>query len=129
MAWWLFRCYLEANGTDVIDDWYQAQPDKLQAKFDTRIHFLRQQERHAWVRPYFDTLGGDCAGLGELRFEYNNVQYRVIGFASGKMEFTWLLVAKEIGGRFDPRSACEIAQQRKSEVVADRRRTRDCEFD
>lgn len=129
-TWWVFRCYLDQAGDDVIDAWYEAcGDDKLRAKFDTRIHFLRQQARDKWVRPYFDTLGADCAGLGELRFEYKNVQYRIIGFASGKLEWTWLFVATEVGGKFVPKDTCGIAQSRKREVEKDRNRACDCEFD
>ncbi|MDE2466839.1 MAG: type II toxin-antitoxin system RelE/ParE family toxin [Alphaproteobacteria bacterium] len=125
----VFRCYLGTGGKDVIDGWYEAQEERLQAKFDTRMRFLRQQPRASWVRPYFDTLGGACAGLGEMRFEYKNVQYRVIGFASGEMEYTWLFVALEKGGKFVPRDTCTMAQQRKAEVMADRGRAHGCEFD
>ena len=80
--WWTFRCYLDSRGSDVIDEWYRAQPDALQAKFDTRMRYLQQQPRSSWIRPYFDTLSDDCAGLGELRLEWKNVQHRIIGFAS-----------------------------------------------
>jgi hypothetical protein len=129
MASWVFRCYLDPTGIDVIDAWYQAQPENLQAKFDTRLRFLRQQERHNWIRPYFDTLAGECAGLGELRFEFKNVQYRILGFASGKMEYIWVFVAKEVARRFVPKRACGQALKRKAEVETDRRRSRDCKFD
>jgi hypothetical protein len=128
-VWWTFRCYLDAVGVDVIGEWYEGQPDQLQAKFDTRIRYLRQQSRDKWIRPHFDTLGEDCAGLGELRFEWKNTQYRIIGFASGKMEYSWLMPAIERGGKFEPRETCAIAQRRKAEILADRRRARDCDFE
>lgn len=128
-AWWTFRCYVDVADIDVIDEWYQAQPDKLQAKFDTRVRYLQQQPRSAWIRPYFDTLHGECAGLGEIRFEWKNVQHRPLGFASGKMEFTLLFVATEKGGKFEPRAACSIAIRRKEEVTTDRRRARVCQFE
>lgn len=126
---WTFRCYVDGRGVDVIDEWYQAQPDDLQAKFDTRVRYLRQQPRDKWGRPHFDTLGGDCAGLGELRLEHKNVQWRIIGFASGQMEYTWVFVAKERGDKFVPKDACKTSQSRKAEVTADRRRARDYELD
>ena len=128
-VWWTFRCYLTPTGVDVIDEWYQGQPEQLQAKFDTRLRYLQQQPRSAWKRPYFDTLGDECAGLGEIRFEWRNVQYRPIGFASGALEFTLVMIAIERGGKFEPRSTCQIAQSRKAELIADRSRARDCEFD
>lgn len=126
---WDFRCYLSPVGVDVIDQWYQAQPDKLKAKFDIRVRYLRQQPRSAWIRPYFDKLSGECAGLGEIRFEWNNVQYRPIGFFSGESKFVLVLVAKERGGKFDPRGTCAIAQRRKNEVLTNWERARDCDFD
>lgn len=126
---WTFRCYLDANGADVIDAWLGAQNDKIQAKFDQRVRHLRQQPRDKWVRPYFDTLSDDCSGLGEIRFEVGNVQHRVIGFASDEMEFTLVFVATEKGGKFVPKDTCKSAQRRKTEVLADRTRAHDCDFE
>jgi hypothetical protein len=129
MVWWRFRCYVVNGEIDAIDEWYDRQPDQLQAKFDTRMRFLQQTPRDKWVRPYFDTLGGECAGLGEVRFEWKNVQYRPIGFASGEMEFTLVFVAEERGGAFVPRNTCRRSQSRKAEVTRDRERARDCVFE
>jgi len=126
---WQFRCYLDEDGVDVIDDWIRAQPDAFQGQIETRLRFLRQQPRDYWVRPLFDTLGAECSGLGELRLKYKNVQWRIIGFASGQMEFTWIFVAQEKGNRFVPKNTCDIAQRRKAIVTADRSRSRACEFD
>jgi hypothetical protein len=128
-AWWRFRCYLKKDGIDVIDEWYRLQPEALQAKFDTRMRYLQQQPRDAWKRPYFDTLGGACAGLGEVRFEWKNVQYRPIGFASGEMEFTLVFVAEEHEDKFVPRRTCKVSQDRKTETQLDRDRASDCEFE
>ena len=107
------RGLLTERGIDVIDEWYDAQPEQLQAKFDTRVRYLRQRPRSDWVRPYFDSLGKKCAGLCEIRFEWNKVQYRPIGFASGEMEFTLVFVAKERGERFVPPTTCQISQSQK----------------
>lgn len=131
MADWQFRCYLVGQDLDVLDEWRNANAadDALIAKLDTRLRFLRQQPRDRWVRPNFDTLGNDCSGLGEVRFEYKNVQYRPLGFASGKMEFTFVFVAIEKGGKFVPKNTCKVAQERKAEVEADRSKARDCDPD
>lgn len=129
MAWWVFRCYLDADGNDVIDQWREAQEDKFQAKIDTRFKYLQQQPRDSWTRPYFDTLSDECEGLGELRIPYKNVEHRVIGFAMGVMTYVWVLPAKEVGGKFVPKNACQTAQGRKIEVMQGWRETRDCEFD
>lgn len=126
---WTIRCYLDDKRNDVIDAWRQQQPEELQAKFDERVRYLRAQPRERWVRPYFDTLKGNCKGLGEIRFKYNNVQYRPLGFFSGKLEFTLVFIAQEKGGRFDPLSACEQGLKRKLEIEADRSRANDCDLE
>lgn len=114
---------------DAIDAWYVGQSDQVQAKFDQRLRFLRQQPRDKWVRPYFDTLSAPCDGLGEVRFECGNVQYRPIGFASGAMEYTLVFIATEKGDKFIPKDTCASAQKRKAEVLADRSRADDCDFE
>lgn len=128
-VWWTFRCYVDGRGVDVIDEWYLVQPDDLQAKFDTRMRYLQQQPRAKWTRPHFDVLGEECVGLGELRFEWKNIQYRLIGCPSGKLIYTWLMVAIEKGDRFEPRDTCGICQRRKREAESDRRWSRDCDFE
>jgi Phage derived protein Gp49-like (DUF891) len=131
VAHWRFRCYVVEYNLGVLDNWRREHQgdDKLLAKLDTRLRFLQQQPRDKWVRPYFDTLTDDCAGLGELRFEHMNVQYRFIGFASKEMEYTWLAAVTEKGGRFVPKDTCAIAQHRKRAVVADRSLAVDCDPD
>jgi len=128
MAAWAFRCYL-INDNDVLDEWRKANEadDKLLVKLDTRLRFLQQQPRDKWVRPYFDTLSDDCAGLGEVRFEHKNIQHRLIGFASGHLEFTFLMAVIEKGGKFVPLTTCTIAQTRKTQVLAERSLASDCD--
>lgn len=129
MSLWTFRCYVDAQGNDVIDQWYRTQPPKLRAKFDARLHYLRAQPRSGWVRPYFDILKNDCAGLAEIRFEFNNVQYRPLGCFSGELNFTFLLVALEKQRKFVPPNACTQALARKNEIATDARRSHACNFE
>jgi hypothetical protein len=93
------------------------------------MRYLQQQPRELWTRPYFDTLGGECQGLGELRLPWMNVQYRPIGFASGEMEYTWLFVAEERNGNFVPRNTCTICQARKNDVLQCEQRACVCDFE
>ena len=104
-------------------------PCLLLAKLDTRLRFLQQQSREFWRRPYFDTLSDDCSGLGEVRFEYRNIQHRILGFASGQMEYTFLMAAVERGDKFEPHDTCDIAQRRKRAALADRSLAVDCDTD
>lgn len=126
---WTTSCYVNDRGEDVIDVWYQAQPERLQAKFDARMRHLVAQPREAWTRPYFDMLHGKCKDIGEVRWEYKNVQYRLLGCFSGPMQFTLLLVATESEGRFVPKNACMQAQMRKMEIELKRRKTNVREFE
>jgi Phage derived protein Gp49-like (DUF891) len=126
---WDIRCYLDDDGIDVIDSWYRAQPERLQAKFDTKVRYLRAQPRERWVRPYFDQLKGPCKGLCEIRFEFNNVQYRPIGIFSGKMEFTLVLVAAKNGKRFDPSNTCHLGNRRKLEIESNRSKSHECDME
>ena len=125
---WAVRCFLD-SGVDVIDAWYRAQPEELQAKFDARIRYLREQPPANWCPPYFKNLVRDCKGLGEIRFEFRNVQYRPLGFFFGQLTFVLVLVATKTGDVFDPRNACELGLRRKSLVESDQaRHSRDCTF-
>jgi hypothetical protein len=125
---WSIRCFQDSSG-DIIDDWYRQQPEELQAKFDTQLRYLREQPPANWCPPYFKALQRECKGLGEVRFEFHNVQYRPLGFFAGQLEFILVLVATKKGSVFDPRNACELGQRRKSLILADKQRhSRDCEF-
>lgn len=115
---------------DVIDQWYQQQPEDLQAKFDARIQYLRQQPIANWKEPHFKNLARDGKGLGEIRFEFQNVQYRPLGFFSEtRLEFVLLLATTKKGNAFDPRNAIDLCQRRKILVRSDKQRySRDCQF-
>lgn len=114
-ALWRFRCYVSGRGIDEIKRWYDEGEPKMGAAFLSRLQTLSQLEAHQWELPYFRWLHGDCRGLGEVRFKANGVQHRPLGFLSGDT-FTLLFGAKEKGGKFLPKSACEIAQARKIEI-------------
>ena len=127
---WSFRCFLSARRRDVVDDWYRGLDDRAQAAFDTRMRFLKQQPITGWKRPHFDKFAGRYRGLGKVRFQSGNVQYRPIGFFSGGQEFTFVFPeATERGGRWAPRNARDIARDRMEIARNDRRRTHGCEFE
>jgi hypothetical protein len=123
---WIFRCYVDGDGIDVIDAWYGSQDDVVQAKFDTRVRFLQQQPRDKWKRLGFDTYKD---GVGYIRMDIGNVQHRVFGCPMGQLEYAWLIAATKKGKAFSPRGADETAVERMAEVVAERERSRDCEFE
>lgn len=118
MAIWTFRSYVSPRNEEEVAAWYAIQPPKVQAAFDQRLRNLSQMAPHEWREPFTKQLEGPCDGLVEIRFKADRVQHRPLGFfGPGLMKFTILLIAREIGDRFDPRDACAIALRRKDEVL------------
>lgn len=115
---WMFRGYVSPAGVNEVAEWYARQNAEVQAGFDRRLHDLRQMAPHEWREPFTKQLEGECDGLVEIRFKAARVQQRPLGFyGPGRMEFTILLCAQEIGDRFEPRDACAIALRRKHDVL------------
>jgi hypothetical protein len=118
----LLRAYLLDDNADVISVWYDqyAGQPKVRAKLDMRMLHLRprrRDERDGWNRPYYDTLE---RGVGEVRFEIGNIQYRPIGFfGPAREEFTFLLFAIEQSDRLQPRNAIDEAVRRRGVVQSD----------
>lgn len=115
---WTFRGYVSADGVEEVSGWYEAQAADVRAKFDRRLHDLRQLRPNEWREPLTKQLEGNCDGLVEIRFKADRVQHRPLGFyGPGRMEFTILLCAREVGDRFEPVDACERALRRRDEVL------------
>ena len=107
-------------------EWHDGQwvvSKKVCAKFLQRLQTLAGLPLGEWREPLFKRLHGEATGISEIRFEYGNVQYRPLGFFSGKDEYTLLVPAIEKGSKFVPISSIKTAQARKNEVLIDRSRT------
>jgi hypothetical protein len=50
---WTIRCYVSARGVDEIQDWFDRQSARVQAKFLSRLKFLAQTPRPGWKREPF----------------------------------------------------------------------------
>ena len=131
MSQWVIKGYVSGDGQNIVRTWCNSVEDDVWLAFAIHLEYLCGQNPEKWVRPWIGTLAGGkrtrkkgCAGLVELRFEVRNVQHRPIGYFSGEMEFTILFFAKEVGGKFEPLTACEIAKTRKAEIDADKERAR-----
>jgi hypothetical protein len=122
---WTFRSYVDADGIDVIKIWFDDATTQARGKFRSRLRILGQLDRPEWRRPLFDTLGGDCAGLWEIRFEANNVPWRPLGFFQGGLVFTLVICATKNGDRWIPPNACDLGLRRKAEILADPTRVHD----
>lgn len=109
------------DGIDIVSAWYanQAGDSGLRAKLDARMIHLRQQPREGWKREPYDTLSD---GIGEIRFERKNIQYRPLGFFGhpNRYDFTFLLFATKKEGksatRWEPANALVLAVQRMEDL-------------
>ncbi len=128
---WKFLSYISGSGRDVVEEWCEDNPG-LQATLDAALKYLREQPRDQWRRPYFDQLGRECTGLGEVRFKdtRGRVQWRVLGFFGRERgQFTIVLVAKEKDNAFVPRNACRLGLERKALIEGDWSRVKEYELD
>lgn len=98
---------------------YDEGSAKLKATTLSRLRILASLQRSEWHEGYFKKLSGTCEGLWEIRFLADNVQQRPLGFHISNSEFVILYWAREIGGKFVPKKACEIALRRKDELSND----------
>lgn len=134
----IFRCYTDADGRDVIQDWYHARDGQARGHIVGVILAL-EQNPNAWRdKEMFKQLEKKsssklCVGFCEILIDYyDNVQnnfkhhYRIIGHLDGAI-FTMLYAFyKNEGGRYGV--PCRKAQERQAEIAVDRQRSRDCEF-
>lgn len=121
---WTWKSYVLPNDELLVKEWYEEVGAFVWQDFKTLLKYLDGQPPANWVRPYTGKLHEDCKGLVELRFDFGNVEYRPIGYYSGKMEFTIVFFATERDGKFDPPTSCEIAQRRRDEIENDKEKAR-----
>lgn len=105
--------YVDPTGNNLIRQWLDAQPRKVQMRIDALIRNLEAMER-LW-EPHVKMLKGPGKGLLELRIKINKIQYRPLGYyGPARGQVTLLLGAIEKGNRFEPKNACQTALNHKS---------------
>lgn len=121
-----FRSYLDQNGVDVVEAWFNDRrtTKRARAKFRNKLRILSRQDRLEWRRPIYDTLGEECAGLSEIRIDAE-VPWRPLGFFENENAFTLLICASKDEHGWIPRNACAIGLRRKIEILADPARSHD----
>jgi hypothetical protein len=128
MAEVLIKCFVWASGRNLVEDWLSEQRADTRAEFLNVMTALRDQPRSEWTRPDYGVLRRDGIGLGEVRFRVRNVEHRPIGFFIGDRIFVLVAFATERDGQFDPKNICKTAQNRKTEVLRNPRRSLECNF-
>lgn len=117
---WTYRSFAVAE-TDVVSDWLATYAgdsySRLRAKLDVRMTYLRDQP--IWKDPFYHPLTGQ-KGIGAVRFEYLNVQYRPLGFfGPGAKTFTFVYFATEKGNKYLPKNCLQEAINRMKAVNAE----------
>jgi hypothetical protein len=132
MLLWTLKSFVGEDKVKIVKSWCEAQTDDVWGAFVFHLKYLAGVPPARWVRPWVALLHGGkrtrkagCVGLVELIFEVGNIQYRPLGYFSGKMEFTILFFAIENGGEFEPSTACRIAKERIAIIKADKERARE----
>lgn len=117
MKIWTFKIFVNQNND--VDGWIRNLSTKARARLDAILRHMGITKD--WTRtPYFSPLTG-YRGIYEIKFIVQNTQYRPLGcYGLGKNEFTILIGAWEIGDRFEPLDAPEMALTRRQEVFEGR---------
>ena len=98
---WRFMKFATGSGRDAIEDWLRDIPigerKGVRAYLVTMLRNLSVLPKDAWKMPQFGWLTGDkYKGIGEVRFEFRNVQYRPLGcFGPESNQFTILIGCKK----------------------------------
>lgn len=121
---WEFFDFVDGDGRNVIHEWLDglapSARKKVRQKLTARLDYL--QATPVFALPYTRMLVGDCAGIFEIRFEVNNVQYRPLAcYGPSGREVTILTGAIEVNDRFEPLSVPSTALERKALVMSNRR--------
>ena len=119
-----------ASETTVVAQWFNSQPEDVQAAFLARMKFLQGLPPDGWDRPYVGQLRGrPCKGLFEIVIKVGKVQYRPIGYFSGIMEFTVVSFATERDGKLVPTTICETSKEIMNRIADGREKARVITFE
>ena len=110
-GWWSeIRCYISPAGRNKIADWYAGLSTQEQADADLFVKTQRRVRR--WEMPAYRSLGG---GLGELRWESQDKQQRLLGFFAGDIWYA-LIGCKHKQRIYTPPDCLDTARKRKRQI-------------
>ena len=113
------------QGRDSFQRWLDKDVDIGQKKgvetaIKTTLRFLRFARKEIWKAPHFKWFSG---GVGEVRSDYGNVEYRPLGCnGPGPDEFTILIGAFKKGKIWTPADARKTAAKLKKELTKEPQR-------
>jgi len=118
MNYWTIKTFTTESGRKPVKDWMAQQPTGAQAAINIRLKYLQTQQ--VWGRPDTAKLKGKFKEIHEIRVKWQRNQYRPLGFfGPNNDDFTVLVGATEKGSKFEPKTAPEMADDRRKLVLKD----------
>lgn len=106
------QCYVSPAGRNKIADWHLGLSVQERADADTFISNIRKLRK--WQMPDYKVLSG-MGGIGELRWESEDKEHRLIGFFSGEIWYA-LIGCNHKQKRYTPTECLETAKTRKKDI-------------
>jgi hypothetical protein len=128
---WRFMSFTDGQGRDTFQRWLDKGVDigrrkGVETAIKTTLRFLRFSRKDIWKEPHFKWLSD---GVGEIRSDYGNVEYRPLGCNGPNADqFTILLGAFKKGKVWTPSDARKTAVKLKKELAKDPERGRKYEI-
>ena len=115
MISWLkpIRCYVSPSGSNKISAWYESLVPQERADADEFIKNMRKTRE--WKMPNYRPSLRGYKGLGELRWESERKQHRLIGYLQGGT-FYALIGCTHKQQIYDPSEALKTADKRKLQI-------------
>lgn len=118
MSPWTFYDFLDSRGKNLIRPWLDSIPEKVAAKIDARIIYMRSVQ--VWPEAFISSLTG-YPKIFELRIVSHGSQYRPLCcYGPNRGDVTILLGAMEKGKL--PRRVLDNAEANRLIVEADNTR-------
>ena len=113
---WEFCTLTSESGRERIEDWLKnrvsiGEVKGVRAYMMEILRNLRMVKMELWRRPQFQWFQGAHEGIGEIRFNYKKVEYRMLGCLGPRADQFTLLVgaSKRSNSEWDPKNARDSA--------------------
>lgn len=108
------RCYVSPAGNNKIAEWHQSLSAREQADADEFIKNMGKTQD--WKMPSYRPSLKGYKGLGELRWQSEGRQHRIIGYLKGGVSFA-LIGCTHKQQIYSPSDALNTADKRKKEIT------------
>jgi hypothetical protein len=128
---WRFMSMADNQDRDTFQRWLdkgidQGQRKGVETAIKTTLRFLRFARKLLWREPHFKWFS---SGIGEVRSDYGNVEYRPLGCdGPDSDQFTLLIGAYKKGKIWSPRDARSTAARLRNDLASSPNRGRKYEI-